>query len=107
MKEFTKEDIETLKDTSTPVVLKFYAEWCGPCRNFSPIMEMVANNTEGVNFFSVNVDEHNTFAQSLGISSIPATVVFEEGREVARFVGLKNAKEVSELLKNNLKSLNG
>ena len=79
-------------------VIKFYADWCGPCRMFTPIMENVSKLTEDVSFYSVNVDERRDLAQQFNIQSLPSVMVVKEGKVVDGFIGLRNAKEVTNLI---------
>ncbi|MEM0267565.1 MAG: thioredoxin [Thermofilum sp.] len=70
------------------VVADFWAEWCGPCRITSPIVEAVARKYEGrVAVLKINVDEHPELAAKFEVLSIPTIIVFHQGREVERFVG--------------------
>lgn len=74
------------------VVADFWAEWCGPCRITSPIVEAIARKYEGrVAVLKVNVDENPDLALEHGVMSIPTIIVFHRGREVERFVGYSPA----------------
>ncbi len=78
---------EVLK-SSTPVVVDFWAAWCGPCRFMAPVIEELAQEYAGkVTFAKVNVDENMTTAQTYGVMSIPTFGVFKNGAEVGRFMG--------------------
>jgi thioredoxin 1 len=79
-------------------IIKFYADWCGPCRAFAPIMESVANNVDNAKFFSVNTDERRDIAEHFSISSLPSVVIIKDGKVVERFMGIKNAKEITGLI---------
>jgi thioredoxin 1 len=93
------ETFEELSELSTGLnVIKFYADWCGPCRSFSPIMENVSQNIEEVNFFSVDVDESGFLAEKFGVNSIPSLVIVKNGKVVDSFTGIRNAKDVSQLI---------
>jgi thioredoxin 1 len=96
---------ETFEDevihSSLPVVVDFYADWCGPCRTADPILEELSSALEGrVKFAKVNVDDCDAVARSYGIHSIPTYVFVESGREKGRQIGaLGPATEFRSTLK--------
>ncbi|HUB92731.1 MAG TPA: thioredoxin [Candidatus Saccharimonadales bacterium] len=80
-------DSEVLK-SSLPVVVDFWAPWCGPCRIFSPIIDEVSKEMEGkVKFAKLNTDENQEIAQKYNIMSIPTVLIFEKGTVKATSVG--------------------
>lgn len=79
------------------VLVDFWAEWCGPCRMLSPIVDQLANEMASVQFRKINVDENPSVPSSLGISAIPTLVLYKDGKPVDRIVGL--------LAKDNLKKV--
>jgi thioredoxin 1 len=92
-------NLNDIKEVSTGLnVIKFYANWCGPCRAFAPIMESVANNVDDVNFYSVNTDERSDLAQMFNIRNLPSVVIVKEGQIVETFIGLRNPKEVTNII---------
>jgi len=76
---------------SNPVVVDFWAPWCGPCRAIAPTLEKLAGEYEGrLTIAKVNTDEEIRWASQFGIQGIPTLIVFKGGKEVARLVGSRN-----------------
>jgi thioredoxin 1 len=94
-------DDEVLNSDS-PVLVDFWAEWCGPCRMVGPIIEQLAQSLKGkVKVFKLNVDQNQEIATKHNIQSIPSLVLFKNGKEIARTVGL-SPKEKYEKFVNNV-----
>jgi thioredoxin 1 len=80
-------DLEVLK-SDKPVIVDFWAEWCGPCHAVSPVLERIAEErTEDVKLVKVNIDEERGLADRYGISSIPTMILFKGGEPAAAAVG--------------------
>ena len=90
-------DAEVLH-SAKPVLLDFWASWCGPCRMLSPIVDEVAEERTDVKVGKVNVDEQPELAGQFGVMSIPTLLVFEQGKLVRQAVGARPKASVLELL---------
>ncbi|MCB1384222.1 MAG: thioredoxin [Notoacmeibacter sp.] len=89
-------------DAAEPVVVDFWAEWCGPCRMVAPIVEELSGEMDAVKFAKVNVDENQGIAQSLGITAIPTLVLYRDGKPVDKVVGLLPKEQLKEFIEKHL-----
>lgn len=95
----TKENFEQeVLQSTKPVLLDFWASWCGPCRMLSPIVDEVAEERTDVKVGKVNVDEQPELAGEFGVMSIPTLLVFEQGKLVRQAVGARPKAGVLDLL---------
>ena len=95
----TKENFaQEVLQSEKPVLLDFWASWCGPCRMLSPIVDEVAEERTDVKVGKVNVDEQPELAGEFGVMSIPTLLVFEQGKLVRQAVGARPKASVLELL---------
>ncbi|MCB1826860.1 MAG: thioredoxin [Coxiellaceae bacterium] len=90
---------EQVINSDTPVLVDFWAEWCGPCKMLSPVLEEIAGEYEGrLQIVKVNVDENASAASQYGVRSIPYLVLFKNGSVVATEVGAKTKSQLAAFL---------
>ena len=89
---------EALNSNGT-VIVDFYADWCGPCKVMSPIIDEIAEELESVKVGKVNVDESGEIAMRYDISSIPTIMVFKNGEPIKTFVGVTDKEIIKEAVK--------
>ncbi|HBC96157.1 MAG TPA: thioredoxin [Clostridium sp.] len=104
IKEIKDSDFSnSVKDSVTPVVVDFWASWCGPCKMLSPVMEEVSNEMQGkAKFLKLNVDENPVTAAQFKISSIPTVMVFKDGNVVDKFVGFRPKNSIRDILEKHV-----
>jgi thioredoxin 1 len=91
-------DAEVIKST-TPVLVDFWAEWCGPCRMVAPVVEEIANEQgDKLKVVKVDVDNNPKIAQQLGIMSIPTLILFNAGEVKERLVGYRPKDQITKVL---------
>jgi thioredoxin 1 len=105
MFELTDQNFENeIKNSSKPVLIDFFAEWCPPCKMLSPVLEKLEGEfKDRVIFAKVNVDACPQTAQKFGINPIPTVILLKGGQAAANFVGLRPEEEIRSWLENSLK----
>ena len=102
--QITDANFEELLGTGKPIVLDFWAEWCGPCRMVSPIIDELAQEYEGrVTIGKMNVDENDDVVGRFGIRNIPTVIFFKNGEMVDKIVGATSKDKFKEKVENLLK----
>ena len=97
----TKDNFDELLNADKPVLLDFFAEWCGPCRMIAPTIEEIANERDDIIVGKINVDEEGELAQAYGVMSIPTVIFFKDGKEIERKVGVMPDKAYAAVLDAN------
>ena len=97
-----KSNFEELKKNPKPVLLDFYADWCGPCRMVSPIVDEIAEERDDILVGKVNVDEEPELATAFGVTSIPMLAVFKNGVMVEKTIGLTEIKSLKGLVEKHV-----
>jgi len=90
---------ETVLQSKLPVVVDFWAQWCGPCLATAPILEELAKEYDAkVSFAKVSVDENTSLTAKYGIAAIPTMLIFKGGQPVEQIVGYKSKKDLKKIL---------
>jgi len=101
MQTADKKTVEELQDSNEKILLDFYADWCGPCRALTPLLQKMEEEYPDVKFLKVNVDLHGDYAVEYGVTSIPTVLVMRGKELVDRIRGMNSAdvykKSLSQL----------
>ena len=89
-----KSNFDAVKNSEKPVLLDFYADWCGPCRMVSPIVDEISEERDDILVGKINVDDSPELAMQFGIVSIPTLIVLNKGEVVSQMVGARPKSEI-------------
>ena len=101
--EFTEKVLKAPE--STPVLIDFFATWCGPCKILSPILDELAEEyKDKVEFYKIDVDQNKSIAESYGVMGIPSIKIFKKGEIIEELTGLQQKEVLNDILKRTLKA---
>jgi thioredoxin len=90
---------DELIQSQEPILVDFWAPWCGPCRAMAPALEAAAENLAGAaKVYKVNVDDNPSVSPRFNLKGIPTLILFKDGREARRLVGLSSKEQIEELV---------
>ena len=100
IEKITGEDWQSkVLEAEQPVLVDFYAEWCGPCKSMAPIVDEIAAEKAGqISVYKLDIDEDMAIARDNSVMSIPTLIVFKGGQSVAQAVGVKTKEEILAML---------
>lgn len=92
------ENLDQILKDNEKVLIDFYADWCGPCRMLSPIVEEIKKERSDVKVIKINVDENPQLAGSYGVRSIPTLVYIKDGKLVNQMIGVRPKKDILNMI---------
>ena len=99
VKEIKENEFESVVlNSKEKVLVDFYANWCGPCKMLRPILDNIASERSDSKIVSIDVDEASDLSSKYGIISIPCLILFQDGKEINRSIGLKSKSEIESMI---------
>ena len=98
----SKENFKEIVCGDKPVLVDFFATWCGPCKMLSPILEQLSTEMDKVIIAKCDIDKCMEIAQEFNIMSVPTLILFEKGAEVARAVGFRQKTQIIEMIESKI-----
>lgn len=98
MKVISDGDFQTAINSNSNVIVQFSADWCGPCRQLSPVLENFANTRDDLSVFKVDVEQSQVLAERFEIKSIPKVVLFKDGSQVNESVGMMSTEKLEKFI---------
>lgn len=94
----SKNNFDSIKANDKPILLDFYADWCGPCRMVSPLVDQIAEENPQYVVGKINVDQEPELAQTFGVLSIPTLVVLKDGKVASQVTGARPKAQILAML---------
>jgi thioredoxin 1 len=98
VQDVNNSEFEVALENERPLFVDFWAPWCGPCRQVSPVVDEIARSREDVQFVKVNVDNNQELANRFEIKGIPTLIIFKGGQEIKRVVGAHGKQSIISAL---------
>ena len=96
------ETLSKILNDEMPVLVDFYAEWCGPCKQMAPELKKFANTHKEIRVLKVDIDKNRTTAEQFNINGVPTLILFKKGNVLWRQSGAMNAQQLSAIIKTKL-----
>jgi thioredoxin 1 len=99
MKTITAEEFKTAVESNTQVIIQFSANWCGPCKRMTPLLDKFAEGKDSISVYKVDVGESSELAKEYDVKSIPKLIVFKNGEKYKEAIGLVPTEKLENLIK--------